>query len=64
MKRTDAPITRRKYAVLDTDFISKANTVRHGNHLLADEVLSFPDYCFFAHRSYCMNSGEEGQNLQ
>ena len=50
MKRTDAPITRRKYAVLDTDFISKANTVRHGNHLLADEVLSFPDYCFFAHK--------------
>ncbi len=49
IKTTDAPVPERKYAVLDTDFISKANTVRYENHILADEVLSFPDYCFYAH---------------
>lgn len=37
------------YAVLDTDFISKAISIRNGMHILADEILSFPGYAFYCH---------------
>lgn len=39
-----------KYAILDTDFVSKANIIKAETHVLADEVLSFPEYTFFCHQ--------------
>ena len=41
---------QRKYAILDTDFVSKANIIKSGNHMLADEVVAFPKYSFFCHQ--------------
>ncbi len=39
-----------KYALLDTDFVSKANIVQaDANHVLADRVLMFPNYVFVCH---------------
>ena len=40
----------RKYAILDTDFVSKANIIKTENRVLADEVLAFPGYSFFCTR--------------
>ena len=40
----------RKYAILDTDFVSKANIIKTENRVLADEVLAFPGYSFFCHQ--------------
>lgn len=37
-----------RYAVLDTDFVSKANIIKSGNRVLADEVLEFQGYICFA----------------
>ena len=42
MSMTDAV----KYAILDTDFVSKANIIRIETQVLADEVLAFPGYRF------------------
>ena len=39
-----------KYAILDTDFVSKANIISTKEHALADEVLAFPGYRFFCHQ--------------
>ena len=39
-----------KYAILDTDFVSKANIIKTESHVLADEVLVFPGYSFFCHQ--------------
>ncbi len=39
-----------KYAILDTDFVSKANIIKNHDSVLADEVLSFPNYCFLCHK--------------
>lgn len=39
-----------KLAILDTDFVSKANIIRTQTHVLADEVLAFPGYRFFCHQ--------------
>ena len=39
-----------KVAILDTDFVSKANIIKSKSHVLADEVLSFPGYRFFCHQ--------------
>lgn len=41
---------QQKYAILDTDFVSKANIIKTENHVLADEVLAFPGYSFFCHQ--------------
>lgn len=46
MNMTDAI----KYAILDTDFVSKANIIRIETQGLADEVLAFPGYRFFCHQ--------------
>ena len=46
MNMTDAL----KYAILDTDFVSKANIIRIETQVLADEVLAFPGYRFFCHQ--------------
>ena len=46
MNMTDAL----KYAILDTDFVSKANIIRIKTQVLADEVLVFPGYRFFCHQ--------------
>ena len=40
----------RKYAILDTDFVSKANIIKTESCVLADEVLAFPGYSFFCHQ--------------
>ena len=42
--------TQCRYAILDTDFILKANIIRTADRTLADEVLSFPGYRFFCHQ--------------
>lgn len=39
-----------KYAILDTDFVSKANIIKNNDCVLADEVLAFPGYLFCCHR--------------
>jgi len=39
-----------KFAILDTDFVSKANIIKTQTHVLADEVLAFPGYRFFCHQ--------------
>lgn len=39
-----------KYAILDTDFVSKANIIRAKDTVLADEVLAFPGHKFFCHQ--------------
>lgn len=41
---------QQKYAVLDTDFVSKANIIKAEDYVLADEVLAFPGYSFFCHQ--------------
>lgn len=39
-----------KYALLDTDFVSKANIIQADkDHVLADKVLEFPNYVFICH---------------
>lgn len=49
-----------KNAILDTDFISKANIIQSGNSVLADEVLSFPGYRFFCHQKMVEELGDHG----
>lgn len=39
-----------KYAILDTDFVFKANIIKKDDRVLADEVLAFPSYRFFCHQ--------------
>ena len=39
-----------KYAILDTDFVSKANIIKADDRVLADEVLEFPGYKFYYHQ--------------
>ena len=41
---------QQKYAILDTDFVSKANIIKTESHVLADEVLAFSGYSFFCHQ--------------
>lgn len=41
---------QQKYAILDTDFVSKPNIIKIEKKVLADEVLAFPGYSFFCHR--------------
>ena len=41
---------QQKYAILDTDFVSKTNIIKTESHVLADEVLAFPGYSFFCHQ--------------
>lgn len=38
-----------RYAILDTDFVSKAHIIKVNDHVFADEVLAFPDYNYFCH---------------
>ena len=40
----------KRYALLDTDFISKTHSVQddNGNHLI-DQVMELPEYEFFCH---------------
>lgn len=43
-------MTETKYAILDTDFVSKANIIQTDDgNVLADRVLEFPDYVFVCH---------------
>lgn len=49
-----------KYAILDTDFVSKANIIKNHDSVLADEVLSFPNYCFLCHKKMKDELGEHG----
>lgn len=39
-----------KYAIVDTDFVSKSNIIKTEDRVLADEVLEFPEYKFFCHQ--------------
>lgn len=49
-----------RYAVLDTDFVSKANIIKSGNRVLADEVLEFQGYIFFCHQKMKQELGDHG----
>ena len=50
----------RKCAILDTDFVSKANIIKTETSVLADEVLEFPDYQFFCHQKMKEELGNHG----
>ena len=39
----------KKYALLDTDFISKTHSVQDGGNHLIDQVMELPEYEFFCH---------------
>ena len=48
----------KKYALLDTDFISKTHSVQdNGNHLI-DRVMELPEYEFFCHAQDAENNCE------
>ena len=51
-----------RYAILDTDFTSKANIVKTERGTLADEVFSFPDYRFFCHQKMREELENHGTN--
>lgn len=43
-------MNERKYAILDTDFVSKSNLIMiDDDHVLANRVLEFPGYIFSCH---------------
>ena len=50
----------RKCAILDADFVSKANIIKAENSVLADEVLEFPGYQFFCHQKMKEELGDHG----
>lgn len=54
---------QRKYAILDTDFVSKANIIKTENRMLADEVLAFPGYSFFCHQKMKEELGDHGSRV-
>lgn len=49
-----------KYAILDTDFVSKTNIIKKEDCVLADEVLTFPEYKFFCHQKMKEELGDHG----
>ena len=49
-----------KHAILDTDFVSKANIFRKDERTLGDEVLDFPDYQFFCHAKMVQELSDHG----
>ena len=49
-----------KYAILDTDFVSKANIIKANDRVLADEVLEFPGYKFYCHQKMKEELGDHG----
>lgn len=49
-----------RYAILDTDFVSKANIIKSRNRVLADEVLEFPDYRFYCHQKMRLELADHG----
>ena len=49
-----------RYAILDTDFVSKANIIKSNNRVLADEVLKFPGYRFYCHQKMKTELGDHG----
>lgn len=51
---------QRKYAILDTDFVSKANIIKTEGRVLADEVFAFPGYSFWCHQKMKEELGDHG----
>ena len=49
-----------RHAILDTDFVSKANIIQSKNRVLADEVLEFPGYRFYCHQKMRQELGDHG----
>lgn len=49
-----------RYAILDTDFVSKANIIKSNNRVLADEVLAFPGYRYYCHQKMKMELSDHG----
>ena len=44
-----------KYALLDTDFISKMHLIRKDEHnKLIDIIISMPNYTFYCHKQICV----------
>ena len=52
---------QQKYAILDTDFVSKTNIIKTESHVLADEVLAFPGYSFFCHQKMKEELADHGR---
>lgn len=52
---------QQKYAILDTDFVSKANIIKTESHVLADEVLAFSGYSFFCHQKMKEELADHGR---
>lgn len=44
----------KKYALLDTDFISQTYSVQDGSNHLIDRVMELPEYEFFCHAQIVM----------
>lgn len=51
-----------KYAILDTDFVSKANIIKTDDRVLADEVLAFLEYRFYCHHKMTEELDNHGTN--
>ena len=49
-----------RHAILDTDFVSKANIIQSKDRVLADEVLEFPGYRFYCHQMMRQELGDHG----
>jgi len=49
-----------RYAILDTDFVSKANIIKSNDRVLADEVMDFPGYRFYCHQKMKQELGDHG----
>lgn len=49
-----------RYAILDTDFVSKANIIKSNYCVLADEVLEFPGYHFYCHQKMKQELADHG----
>lgn len=50
------------YAILDTDFVSKANIIKSDDRVFAEEVLEFPGYRFFCHHKMKDELDDHGTN--
>ncbi len=51
-----------KHAILDTDFVSKANIIKADGRVLADEVLTFPGYRLYCHQKMTEELDDHGTN--
>ncbi|MCD8083122.1 MAG: hypothetical protein LUE86_06360 [Clostridiales bacterium] len=55
---------KKKYAILDTDFVSKSNIIMaDSGQVLADRILEFPEYQFFCHEMMAEELNRHGTRM-